>query len=51
LSTLFKGVDGVKDFNRTVAARIERLPGFAGFNGLTERIAAGMKGQKIGHEF
>jgi hypothetical protein len=51
LSTLFKGVDGLKDFNRTVAARIERLPGFAGFNGLTERIAAGLQGQKIGHEF
>jgi hypothetical protein len=47
LSTLFKGVDGLKDFNRTVAARIERLPGFAGFNGLTERIAAGMQGQRL----
>ena len=43
---LFKGVDGLKDFNRTVAARIERLPGFAGFNGLTEKIAGGDAGPK-----
>ncbi|HEY5446960.1 MAG TPA: hypothetical protein VIJ87_21350, partial [Pyrinomonadaceae bacterium] len=44
LKTLFKGANGLKDFHRTVTARIERLPGFDGFNGLTERIAAGLQG-------
>jgi rubrerythrin len=39
LATLFAGPGGLADFNRTVAARINRLPGFAGFQGLTERIA------------
>ena len=43
LTTLWKGTSGLKDFNRTVAARIERLPGFHGFNGLTERIASGLQ--------
>jgi hypothetical protein len=44
LRTLFKGATGLKDFNRTVTSRIERLPGFAGFNGLSERIAEGQQG-------
>jgi len=43
LTTLWKGVDGVKDFNRTVTERIVRLPGFDGFNGTTERIAEGLQ--------
>jgi len=48
LKTLFKGANGIKDFHRTVTGRIERLPGFHGFNGLTERIASGMHGEKVG---
>lgn len=43
LTTLFKGANGLKDFHRTVTGRIERLPGFDGFNGLTERIAEGLQ--------
>lgn len=43
LMTLFKGANGLKDFHRTVTGRIERLPGFDGFNGLTERIASGLE--------
>lgn len=48
LTTLFKGAAGLKDFHRAVTGRIERLPGFDGFNGLTERIAAGMHAEKVG---
>jgi len=39
VSTLFHGPSGLEIFNRTVASRIERLPGFAGFRALSERIA------------
>jgi hypothetical protein len=38
ISTLFRGSTGLEFFNRTVASRIERLPGFAGFTGLSERV-------------
>lgn len=47
LTTLFKGATGLKDFHRTVTGRIERLPGFDGFNGLTERIAAGQQAESL----
>lgn len=39
VATLFRGPNGLEFFNRTVADRIERLPGFAGFKALTERVA------------
>lgn len=38
LSTLFRGPSGLECFNRTVASRIARLPGFAGFTALSERV-------------
>ena len=39
ISTLFQGQSGLEFFNRTVASRVARLPGFAGFTALTERLA------------
>jgi ferritin-like protein len=39
IATLFRGQKGLQFFNRTVADRIERLPGFAGFSSLSEKIA------------
>lgn len=39
ISTLFSGPSGLEFFKRTVSNRIERLPGFAGFTALTERLA------------
>ena len=39
ISTLFQGVKGLEFFNRTVAGRIQRLPGFAGFTALSEKVA------------
>jgi hypothetical protein len=38
LWTLFNGSRGLDVFDRTVASRIERLPGFSGFTALTERV-------------
>ena len=38
-ATLFRGQTGLEFFDKTVASRIERLPGFAGFKTLTERVA------------
>jgi hypothetical protein len=38
ISTLFNGPSGLEFFNRTVSNRIARLPGFAGFTTLTERL-------------
>ncbi len=38
LSTLFHGAKGLEFFDRTVASRIARLPGFAGFTALSERV-------------
>jgi hypothetical protein len=37
--TLFRGPTGLDVFTRTVANRIELLPGFAGFKALSERLA------------
>jgi Fatty acid desaturase len=39
ISTLFNGANGLEFFDRTVANRIARLPGFAGFTALSERVA------------
>jgi hypothetical protein len=39
IATLFRGESGLDFFNRTVASRINRLPGFNGFTGLIERVA------------
>ena len=38
MATLFAGDEGLKLFEEKVEDRIERLPGFVGFNRLTERI-------------
>jgi len=39
ITTLFRGSEGLEFFDRTVESRVARLPGFAGFKGLTERLA------------
>jgi hypothetical protein len=39
MKTLFPGKDGLELFDQKIGSRIERLPGFLGFKGLTERIA------------
>ena len=39
ITTLFRGQEGLEFFNRTVESRVARLPGFAGFSALTERLA------------
>jgi hypothetical protein len=39
MKTLFPGKEGLELFDRKIENRIERLPGFLGFKGLTERIA------------
>jgi rubrerythrin len=39
LSALFNGPKGLEVFDKQVSSRIERLPGFAGFKTLTERVA------------
>ena len=39
MATLFPGKEGLDLFDRKIGGRIERLPGFLGFKGLTERIA------------
>jgi hypothetical protein len=39
ISTLFRGPTGLEFFNRTVASRIARLPGFKGFTALSEKVA------------
>jgi hypothetical protein len=39
ISTLFHGTSGLEFFDRTVASRIARLPGFGGFTALSERVA------------
>lgn len=39
LWTLFNGARGLDFFERTIASRIERLPGFQGFTALSERVA------------
>ena len=47
VATLFHGASGLDIFNRTVASRIERLPGFAGFKGLSERVAPIVSGELL----
>jgi rubrerythrin len=44
ISTLFHGTKGLEFFDRTVASRIARLPGFSGFTALSERIAPIVQG-------
>jgi hypothetical protein len=39
MATLFPGTEGLELFDQKIGTRIERLPGFTGFKGLTERIA------------
>jgi rubrerythrin len=39
ISTLFQGINGLEFFDRTVASRVKRLPGFNGFTALTEKVA------------
>lgn len=39
MATLFPGKEGLELFDQKIGSRIERLPGFIGFKGLTERIA------------
>jgi hypothetical protein len=39
MATLWPGKEGVELFDQKIGSRIERLPGFVGFKGLTERIA------------
>ncbi len=40
MATLFHGQHGIELFKSKVANRIERLPGFAGFDALVQRVAA-----------
>jgi hypothetical protein len=39
MATLFPGKEGLELFDQKIGSRIERLPGFIGFKGLTERVA------------
>jgi hypothetical protein len=39
VTTLFRGPTGVELFDRKVVSRIQLLPGFDGFNALTEKVA------------
>ena len=39
MATLWPGKEGLELFDQKIASRIERLPGFLGFKGLTERVA------------
>ena len=39
MATLFPGKEGLDLFDQKIGSRIERLPGFLGFKGLTERVA------------
>lgn len=44
MATLFPGQEGLELFDQKIGTRIERLPGFGGFKGLTERIAPVVRG-------
>ena len=44
MATLFPGKEGLELFDQKIGSRIERLPGFGGFKGLTERIAPIVRG-------
>ena len=39
MATLFPGKEGLDLFDQKIGSRIELLPGFLGFKGLTERVA------------
>jgi hypothetical protein len=39
MATLWPGKEGLDLFDQKIAGRIELLPGFFGFKGLTERVA------------
>jgi len=39
MATLWPGKEGLDLFDQKIATRIERLPGFIGFKGLTQRVA------------
>jgi hypothetical protein len=39
IATLFGGGEGVRFFDEQVSSRVERLPGFAGLDAVTRRIA------------
>ncbi len=49
IATLFSGKEGLELFDRKVGNRIERLPGFAGFKGLRERVAPIIQGTLEAH--
>ena len=44
MATLWPGKEGLELFDQKIGTRIERLPGFLGFKGLTERIAPIVQG-------
>jgi rubrerythrin len=44
IASLFSGTKGLEFFNRTVADRIQRLPGFGGFQALSEKVAPIVQG-------
>ena len=44
MATLFPGKEGLELFDQKIGSRIERLPGFVGFKGLTERVAPIVRG-------
>jgi hypothetical protein len=46
MATLFAGKEGLELFDKKIGGRIERLPGFLGFKGLTERIAPIVHGEQ-----
>jgi hypothetical protein len=39
IAALFRGPSGLEVLNKTVTGRIQRLPGFNGFNTITDRVA------------
>ena len=39
IATLWPGKEGLDLFDQKIGTRIELLPGFLGFKGLTERVA------------
>ena len=47
MATLWPGKEGLELFDQKIGTRIERLPGFGGFKGLTERIAPVVQGAAI----
>jgi hypothetical protein len=39
ITTLFRGQEGLEFFSRTIEGRVARLPGFAGFTALTDKLS------------